>query len=488
MMRTKMAMTSRSGTMTTAARSMATMRITVSMMALMNRKASGRTKTRKRDVDDEGDALDPIALMNEDHFEFDGDLMADEHNGEGGLPAPGVLSNLLRVLGDHDLDGPAGMGHPVPPERIVPTAGSGEPVDEDDEEEDDEEGEDMDENEEMAFERDFEILEHADHLMWDHPPMLRRHRQLRGPGAWSFSRRIGGRDDLNPNARSGRLAPHGRTGGDDGTNPLLRRPQPESRPRPTHPLPNVVLPPGFEAVLPGMAGFPPLQAAFQTADTHGAAGGHGAVIDAIFQALQRGDLETGQVRLRMSGPLAAVRDTWRSSGWDPRHHRHVSREDQQRPSNFVPALTMTRWQEEARLLFGSTYLDKLQRVQIWVMSVLVPLAQQEEKERQRKREEELKTEREEAEKLKAEVELRQKLADEHKAREREREELEAAAAAAAAAEASGQEEADQHQNEGDADHMEDVQSTDAAAAQETADSAASTSAAVETPSANFHYD
>ena len=428
------------------------------------------------DEDDEGSEMaDPIAQFDNAEFEFGGDMMPMEHDGAGGLPAPGVLSNLLRVLGDHDLDRPAGLPHPVPPELIVPAAGSVEHVDEDDEEEDDEEGEEMDENEEMAFERDFEILEHADHLMWDHPPMIRRHRQIRGPGAgWNFTRRIGGRDDTNPSGR--RFVPHGRSGGDDGTNPLLRRPQPESRPRAEHVGPNMLLPPGLEGALPGMGPFPHLHATFQTIDAHGA-GGHGAVLDAIFQAIQRGEIEGGQVRLRVPAPLADLRDPWRTTPWDPRHHRHVAREDSHRASNFIPALTMTRWQEEARLLFGNTYLDKLQRVQVWVMSVLVPLAQQEEKERKRKREEEQRAEREETERLRVEAERRKKEAEEREEQER----LEAEAEAVAAAEARGQEEEEEeeHDEEDDTDPMEDVQGTDAATAEGTGDNAASTSAEAE---------
>ena len=264
----------------------------------------------EEDEDDQGsDMADPMAEFDGADFEFEGGIMAGGQGGEGGLPAPGVLSNLLRVLGDPDLEGPGGMTHPVPSELIVPAAGPGEQADEGEEDED-EEGEEMDENEEMAFERDFEILEHADHLMWDHPPIIRRHRQIRGSGGWNFTRRIGGRDETNTSGR--RFVPHGRPGGDDGTNPLLRRPQPEIRQRPQHAGLNVVLPPGLEAALPGIGPFPPLHATFQTVDAHGM-GGHGAVLDAIFQAIQRGEVEGGQVRLRIPTPLADLRDPWRRS-------------------------------------------------------------------------------------------------------------------------------------------------------------------------------
>ncbi|OAL27155.1 hypothetical protein AYO22_03786 [Fonsecaea multimorphosa] len=462
------------------------------------------------DEDDDGDDTEsadgPHRIAGFDHaeFSFPGGMMpiAVEQDRDGGPPASaGVLSNLLRVLGDHDLDGPMGGmaedGLPVlrparavrpsrpqvdpgvvpPPPMTFPEEDEDEDEDDDDDEEDEEEGDDMDENDGMEY-GDFDhflhggardIIEHS-HLTWDHPPLMRRHRPL-GASVWSrLNRRIEARDDLNSSGRSGRVSGHVRSG-DDGTNPLLRRPQPEPRQRTEHVGTSILLPPGLE-MIPGIPGMQPLQATIHAVDAHGI-GGHGAVLDAIFSALQRGEIGEGQLRVRIPAPLTDFRDPWRSSGWDPRHHRHVPRDDSQRGNNFVPSPTMARWQEEVRLLYGTTYVEKIQRVQIWLMSVMVPFAQQEEKALKRKREQEQKAEREEMERLQVEAERRKKEAE-----EREEERLRVEAEAAAAAEAEAREEVDEHED-GDTVPMDDVQDTDAGTAQETTDNAASTSPATD---------
>ncbi|OQV02758.1 hypothetical protein CLAIMM_07901 [Cladophialophora immunda] len=456
------------------------------------------------DEDDDGDDTEsaegrlPISAFDQD-FTFSADLMpipVEQDRDNGNPPSAGVLSNLLRVLGDHDLDGPMGgmteEGLPVlrptaamrrsrptiapgvvpPPEMTFPE--EDEEEDEDDDEDDDEDGDDMDENDGMEY-GDFDrllaggardIIEH-NHLRWEHPPLMRRHRPLGGSVWNTLTRRMDVRDDLNPSGRSGRISGHVRSG-DDGTNPLLRRPQPEARQRTEHIGTSILLPHGLE-MLPGIPGFQPLQATINTVDNRGMGGGHGAVLDAIFSALQRGEISEGeQFRLRIP-VLTDFRDPWRSSGWDPRHHRHVSREDSQRGNNFVPSPTMSRWQEEVRLLYGTTYVEKIQRVQIWLMSVMVPFAQQEEKERKLKREQEQQAEREEMERLKVEAERRKKEAE-----EREEERLRVEAEAAAAAEAEAQEEDDEHED-GNTVPMEDVQDTDVGLAQEITENEASAS-------------
>lgn len=446
------------------------------------------------DDDDGSDERDETAEIT-----FDGEEMPLEAHGDGRLPAPGVLSNLLRALGDHDLNAAAGIPHPVPPELIIPAAGSGGTGEEDDEDEDDEEGEEMDENDEMDYD-DFDrflavgaghdTLDHGDHLMWNDLPLMRRHRQIRGPGGHMsnfLGRRIGHRDDLNAMGRPGRLPQHGRSGGDDGTNPLLRRPQPDQlRQQRIEGFGTPIFmppPPGLETI-PGIGAFPPFGTTFQTVIRNGdghEAGGHGAVLDAILQALHRGERGEGRLHFTIDAPLSDIRDVLRPGSGDPRH-RHHTREESSRAGNFVPALTMTRWQEEARLLFGNTYLDKIQRVQILVMSVLVPLAQEEEKERKRKREEEQKAEREEMERLRIEQERRRKEAEEHEAAaklEEERLRAEREAAAAAAATARNQAEPAEH-DDGDTEPMEDVQGTVDNAGQENGRGEGSDSAGADT--------
>lgn len=443
------------------------------------------------DWEDEDDDEDEEGSEEQDEIAeiaFDGDDMPLEQHLDGGIPAPGVLSNLLRVLGDHDHDGPDGMPHPVPPELIVPAAGPGDPDDEDDEDEEDEDedGEEIDENDEMDYgtfddfiagEAGHALFGAGDALVFGPGPAARRHRPIRTPGG-RFSnfieRRMGHRDDFHSLNRASRLLPHPRPGGDDGTNPLLRRPQHDHlRHHRANALgPNIFLPPGLDAI-PGMGPFPPFGATFQTFIRNGdghEAGGHGAVLDAILQALHRGERpEGGRLQFTVDAPLSEIRDALRPNMGEYRH-RHHHRDDYTRTGNLVPAQTTIRWQEEARLLFGNTYVDKIQRVQILVMSTLVPLAQREEKERRRKREEEQKAEREEMERLREEAEKRRK---EEEEREAEAEAERARAEAEAAAAARSQDDDSVDHDDGDTEPMEDVQGTESEAGAENVDISAS---------------
>jgi E3 ubiquitin-protein ligase HUWE1 len=407
------------------------------------------------------DQIDRIDELEHAEFDFDGDIMHVDQDGQGGLQGPAVLDNLLRVLDDHDMDRPvaprlhqAVIHADALDDALVPdNAGDGE---EDEDEDEDEDGDEMDENDDVVFGHDFDGFLGHDPLqlpLWDGQPPIRRHRNARH-GGW-FSRRFGGRDDLAGPGRSGRMA-HGRGGVDSGMNPLLRRPEQEQRHHRHEHGGGFGLPLGIEA-MPGMGAFPPLHTAIQAIDGHNM-GGHGAVLDALFQAIQRGDVEGGQVRLRMPGAMLDAQNPWRAAPtWHPRHHGHITRDESQRTANFVPAVTVTRWAEEARLLFGDQVQDKLQRVQLWVMSVLVPLAQREEKERQRKREEEQQAEREETERLRIEAERRQKEQEEREEQERLRLEAEAAEAAAAAAANQTDQDAQRAGDAGEADAMEGVE-------------------------------
>lgn len=440
----------------------------------------GEWEDEDEDQDDDGsDQEDDVAGIT-----FNGDGMPREAHGGGA--GPGVLSSLLRVLGDHDLEGPGGLHH-VPTELIVPAAGSGDHGDEDDEEDEDDEGDEMDENDEMDY-GDFgfdhflagggatDLDDQDEPLLWNEIPMIRRPRHFRGPGGHSPSfigRRIGHRDEINPMTRPGRLPPHGRSAGDDGINPLLRRPE---QPHDSRQLrvaemgPGIFMPPGFDN-LPTIGTFPPIGATFQTVIRSGdgfEAGGHGAMLDAILQALHQRDRGEGRLQFSMTAPLSEIREVLRPS-MPGIGHRHHSREESSRSGNFVPALTTTRWQEEARLLFPSTHLEKALRVQLWVMAVLVPLAQQEEKERRRKREEEQKAEREEMERVRLEAEKRKKEAEEREAAAKAEEQRLRAESEAAAVERGQAGDAGEH-DDGDTEPMEDVQGTDVEAVQESATS------------------
>jgi E3 ubiquitin-protein ligase HUWE1 len=61
------------------------------------------------------------------------------------------------------------------------------------------------------------------------------------------------------------------------------------------------------------------------------------------------------------------------------------RDDPSQAVNFVPAGTTSRWQEEARLLYGNSYVEKTQRLVNSLLRVLVPPAMEEEKVRKEKR-------------------------------------------------------------------------------------------------------
>ncbi|KAL9583545.1 MAG: hypothetical protein Q9203_005037 [Teloschistes exilis] len=131
------------------------------------------------------------------------------------------------------------------------------------------------------------------------------------------------------------------------------------------------------------------------------------------------------------------------------------RDDANQTITFTPQSTSVRWQEEARLLFGSAHADKAQRIVNNLLRVLVPPAMErkkhEEEEAKRMREARLKAQEEER-RVKEEIEKAEK---EEKERV-EKEEREAAAAAEAERQAA-QPEAEGEDTEGDDGAMEGVE-------------------------------
>lgn len=111
----------------------------------------------------------------------------------------------------------------------------------------------------------------------------------------------------------------------------------------------------------------------------------------------------------------------------PRHaHQEpirLDREEHRQPASFQPTVTSQRWQEEARLLYGSLCFEKASRVINTLLHVLVPPAF----EKKRLEEEEVKRMKEQAEKLKKEEQEAQEKAEKEQ-QERERQEREAEAA------------------------------------------------------------
>lgn len=135
----------------------------------------------------------------------------------------------------------------------------------------------------------------------------------------------------------------------------------------------------------------------------------------------------------------------------------TSRDDPSQVVTFAFGSTISRWQEETRLLFGSTYHEKTQRIHNTLLQVLVPPAIQEEKIRRKEAEEEQKRREEEH----AE---RERIAREEAEKERKRKEEEEAALARQQelereAEAEAQPEAVEEPS-GGAEPMDDVQPTE----------------------------
>lgn len=129
-----------------------------------------------------------------------------------------------------------------------------------------------------------------------------------------------------------------------------------------------------------------------------------------------------------------------------------SRDDPQNAVKFSLSTTRNRWQEEARILFSSTYVEKTQRVVNSLLKVLIPPAMEETKQRQKQAEEDQKRFREEQ----AEKERLARIAREEEERERKRKEEEENARLEAERE---QQEAERRAAGAD-EPMEDVQDDD----------------------------
>jgi E3 ubiquitin-protein ligase HUWE1 len=378
------------------------------------------------------------------------------------------LNNLLQILGEAPDDG--GDGTARPPAGLLIQAG----IDDDmpgNDDGDDEEGDDLDENDEDVTYQTFNDMLNSDMLNdpdtswpWDEPPSILRgqgghHRHVRTvPGQMPnfITRQIAshGMPMLPTIARSHRHAVPARST-DDGTNPLLQRPG--ARPTISNAIPTPSdfahgFNPGFTAL------FPP-------------GSGHGGVIDAIMEAVSRGDgrfdvtnHRHGPIDIRINASPQQFREFLRPP--HPSSFPRSSREDPYRAVSFTPSLTVTRWQEEARLLYGNSYDQKSLHIVPALLSVLFPPAIEEAKariikaEEDRKREEVERAERERQDRLeREEAERKQK---EEEAREAAaKAEAEAIAAAEAAAEARqvAQSQDQPTQSTDDTEPMQDVQAT-----------------------------
>ena len=188
-------------------------------------------------------------------------------------------------------------------------------------------------------------------------------------------------------------------------------------------------------------------------------GGHGGGLDTPIAMISdligqlplqgRHNGQTLHFQITQQGPGGEVREINIPVGPPPTHrqsHPEVRRDHHMEPQQavaFTAVITVERWQEEARMIFGNSYSDETKRLWNSIWYKLVPPAIEHEKEvkareaeEKQKREEERKKNEEEERKLREAKEAEEKAAREKKeAEEREKAEREAAEAAAARGEA-----------------------------------------------------
>ncbi len=118
-----------------------------------------------------------------------------------------------------------------------------------------------------------------------------------------------------------------------------------------------------------------------------------------------------------------------------------SRDDPAQAIQFTPMGTTIRWQEEARLLYGSNYVEKTQRLVNSLLRVLVPPAIEEEKIRKEKAAEELRKQKEEREKKLEEERTAKEIAEKEAQEKLEKEQREAVETVEAASRTEAEEQA-----------------------------------------------
>ncbi|KAI9706371.1 MAG: hypothetical protein M1836_003376 [Candelina mexicana] len=352
---------------------------------------------------------------------------------EGG---PEMLERVARIGGgDLDMD--------LDPEGYMEEVMEGE---EEDEEDDDEE--DMEDDEDVMYEPDYEDDELGmPNMPWgwdaDEPPIVRGHRHHhhhhhnRG-SPWSmFSGGTPDRGMLMPTYRSHRPA-GGPRSADDGTNPLLQR-TPEVNPRGP-----IGTDESSEWLRAMDAGLPP-----RRIFGHGTLGHDDptSLINNLMSAMSQGGPGLGA--LHHHGGALTFHVNGGPPGVVPRELQAIlgmrrpqlaeytrpPRDDPAQAVSFASTVTVTRWQEEARLLYGAIYLEKSQRVINSLLRVLVPPAMEAEKLHREKEAAEAAKLQEAREKRLEEERLAREKAEKEAQEKRQDEERAAAVAAAAAVEA-----------------------------------------------------
>ncbi|KFY67983.1 hypothetical protein V497_00118 [Pseudogymnoascus sp. VKM F-4516 (FW-969)] len=370
----------------------------------------------------------------------------------------GEIDNLLQRIEDERIG--------VDPDEYL----------EEDHEEDDEvddEDEEMDDDEDMYEEYQPEpgmpfTFEWNDE---QEPPMIISHRGHRAHGApnpYMFGAHrdpLGVRDYYRGSYRSHRPGPTPRDN-NDGTNPLLQR--------------------GDRAREPGTPGSTPFMGRETLFNIVGRGpfgaegGGPAAILNDLFTqlpfpagALPSASRNGGALHFHVTGgPGGADAREFQAMfggmrpGMARGHDRGPGAAEPGAATTFTTQLTLVRWSEESRLLFGPRHPEMALRVLMGLMAVIVPGALEAEKKAlQEKKEAEEKKKKEDEEKAaQAAKEAEEKAAKEKKeAEEREAEERARAEEAAAAAAAAPP--AEEHEEAAEAQPMEGVESGEAAAAE-----------------------
>ncbi|KAK5136003.1 hypothetical protein LTR08_004257 [Meristemomyces frigidus] len=389
------------------------------------------------DDDEEfGEHMDEITGDDENaSMDEDGEEAWEEDDGQGGSPHGGPLEHLARIVAGDEDDADALA-------RI--DMGEGEEEFFDDEmppEDEDEEDEEVDYENDVVYEPELEEDEEDEEMGgWDFdaplPPgavrAVHHHHHHHGAprGFGEMFGMLGGHDTFRaPTFRNHRNTPAGRAD-DDGTNPLLHR-EGSSRDHgePADPMLGRL---GRRAF-----GLPRNEMIQDLVATVGA-GVNGTInvtlggMEAAMAGMPRGMPPVFQVQGRHGGHALIDIDSLRPMRDQPAPRLNHSRSS---ADNAAEALavqfnltnTVTRWQEEARMLFGGKHHEKATRVINALLRLLVPPAMKTKQEHDRtereRREAEEKAREEERKRVAAETaerEAREKQErEEQEARERE---------------------------------------------------------------------
>ncbi|KAF2404924.1 hypothetical protein EJ06DRAFT_552396 [Trichodelitschia bisporula] len=265
-------------------------------------------------------------------------------------------------------------------------------------------------------------------------------------------------DRVFPHAYRSHRPAGGQRANDDGTNPLLQRQGRGSR--------GTSYSRRGEAMSDWVAALDPARSGRMAAD-----GGPVAFINNLINMMSQGHPPSGStLHFHISAPglpLNLPPDIAAALRYPPRYRAdqtaRPSRDDPSQAVNFNILSTPTRWQEEARILFGASAAEKAARIGTAILALLIPPAreaQKKEAERQQKLKEAHAKVIEEAER-----ETREKR-EKQEREAREQQEREAAEAAEAEAARAREQAAIGAQQVAASDEMEGVELTQPAAASE----------------------